>query len=409
MPNTIFVLGTDAQKCKELREILQDRIADAIVTSSGDNLPAVHESDTVIITSEEKSTGVLYRRLLNRLEDQVHRAQFLGELIRLLPSSHRPEELVEKIAAKSTEILGETAFVVLINDANQLRLDAAHSRNPEALIKMLTTTLNLAPQGLPTEEFREVLEGRKPRFIENLQILDLPPDLRFLVDKYALSSLIAVPIQTKEYVLGAFVTVASAPRVFNQEDLELAIELSDFAAIGIENASLFVELQKSAITDSLTGLYNTRFFNEVLSREAARADRYSSPLSLLMIDVDGFKMVNDTFGHLVGNKVLTQIGRALQKAVRNTDFVFRCGGDEFGVVLPGTTLEGAIRAAEKVLQKVEQSKILEALGHTGSVTVSIGISEFRRGNHHESMVAEADQALYVSKRASKNCARAFGT
>jgi diguanylate cyclase (GGDEF)-like protein len=408
MAHTIFILGTDAEQCKELREILQDRVADAIVTSSGENIPSVQKSDTIIITSEEKNTGVLYRRLLNKLEDQVRRAQFLGEMVRLFSSSHQPDDIVEKVAAKSTEVLGETAFVVLVNDVNQLRVDAAHSKNPESLIKMLMTVMNLAPQGLTTEAFREVIEGKKAILLDNLRELELPTEIRTLVDKYNLSSLIAAPIQSKEYVLGAFVTVTSAPRVFDQEDLKLAVELADFAAIGLENASLFAELQKSAITDSLTGLYNTRFFNEVLNREAARADRYSAPLSLLMIDVDSFKLVNDTFGHVVGNKVLTQIGKAIQKAVRNTDFVFRCGGDEFGIVLPATTMDGALHAAGKILEKVERSDILVSLGYTGNVTVSIGVSEFRRGTHYESMVAEADQALYASKRSSKNCARAFG-
>src|SRR5262247_2659909 len=134
MTHKIFILGTNVQQCKELKEILQDRISDTIVTSSGDNnLPSVQESDTVIITSEEKNTGVLYRRLLNKLEDQVHRARFLGELIQLFASSHRPDQIVEKVAAKSTEVLGETAFIVLVNDDERLHLDAAHSKNPESL------------------------------------------------------------------------------------------------------------------------------------------------------------------------------------------------------------------------------------------------------------------------------------
>src|SRR4051812_6057120 len=293
MAHTIFILGTDPQQCKELREILQDRIADAIVTSTGDNLPTVAESDTVIITSEEKNTGVLYRRLLNQLEDQVHRARFLGELIQLFASSHQPDQIVEKVAAKSTEVLGETAFVVLVNDEDRLHLDAAHSKNPESLVKILMAALNLTPQGLPMEMLREIIQSGKPRLVESLHHLELPLGVRELVEKYAFSSLIAAPIQTKEYVLGAFVTVANAPRVFNEEDLKLVMEISDFAAIALQNASLFSELQRSAITDPLTGLYNTRFFNEVLNREASRADRYSTPMSLLMIDVDSFKLVND--------------------------------------------------------------------------------------------------------------------
>src|SRR5438874_11878173 len=127
MAHTIFILGTDPQQCKELREILQERIADNIVTAHHeDTLQNIKESDTVILTSEEKNTGVLYRRLLNKLEDQVHRARFLGELIKLFSSSHQPVEVVEKVAQKSTEVLGETAFIVLATDNEQLRLDAAY-------------------------------------------------------------------------------------------------------------------------------------------------------------------------------------------------------------------------------------------------------------------------------------------
>jgi diguanylate cyclase (GGDEF)-like protein len=212
----------------------------------------------------------------------------------------------------------------------------------------------------------------------------------------------------KDRLLGAFVSLSSSAQPFAEQDLTTAVELSDFTAIALENARLIAELQRSATTDPLTSVYNTRFFHEILGREAARADRYATPLSLLMLDVDGFKVVNDTYGHVVGNKVLINIAKILERAVRNTDFVFRCGGDEFGVVLPGTNLEGAMKAAEKILHKVDTSDVLTTLGYSGPVTVSIGVSEYHRGSHFETLVAEADQALYSSKRSSKNCARAFG-
>jgi len=235
----------------------------------------------------------------------------------------------------------------------------------------------------------------------------LNTEIRQIVEKHSIMSLLAVPIHTKDVVLGAFISVTTQSKVFTPEDVATAAAMADFTAIALENAGLFAELQRSAITDSLTGVYNTRFFHEVLGRETARADRYSTPLSLLMIDIDTFKLVNDTFGHVVGNKVLTQVAKTLGLTVRNTDFVFRCGGDEFGVVLPGTDEDGAMRVAEKILQRVESSEVLTALGYSGRVTVSIGVSEYHRGSHFETLVAEADQALYMSKRASKNCAKAF--
>ena len=308
--------------------------------------------------------------------------------------------------AKSAEVLGNTAFIVLNSDAT-LRLEAAYSADRERLVQMLISAFNLTPQTVAGQLLNRVLESGESILIPNLPQSQAADEMRHFIDRYALQSLIATPIKSKDRILGAFISMSASPQSLGEEDVATATELSDFTAIALENARLISELQRSAITDALTGVYNTRFFHEVLAREAARAARYSTSLSLLMIDVDSFKIVNDTFGHVVGNKVLTQIGRILERTVRNTDFVFRCGGDEFGVVLPGTTVEGALHAAEKILQKVEGSHILSALGYSGPLTVSIGVSEYQKGAHFETMVAEADQALYSSKRSSKNCAKAF--
>jgi diguanylate cyclase (GGDEF)-like protein len=408
MAHTIFILGTDPQQCKELREILQERIADNIVTThSGENLPNIKETDTVIITSEEKNTGILYRRLLNKLEEQVHRAELLSDLIRLFSSSIQIDELLDRVVSKSTEVLGDIAFIVLSGEGGQIRLESASSKDRDRLVKMLITTVNLGGNILNAELLSDVLIRREPVLIQNLQQANVSAQMRTFIEKFSLVSLLAVPIQTKDVVLGAFISLATEPRRLSSDDVVTASALADFTAIGLENAGLFAEIQRSAITDSLTGVFNTRFFHEVLARETARADRYTTPLSLLMIDIDAFKLVNDTYGHVVGNKVITQIATILKQTVRNTDFVFRCGGDEFGVVLPGTTLDGALHVAEKILQKVETANILESLGYSGPVTVSIGLSEYHRGSHFETLVAEADQALYTSKRSSKNCVRTF--
>jgi diguanylate cyclase (GGDEF)-like protein len=411
MAHTIFILGTDPQENKELQELLQDRIApENVVTAQNDDaLPPISELDAVVITSEEKKTGILYRRLLNKLEDQVRRTELLNDLIRLFSSSLHIDELMERVVSKSTEVLGDTSLVLLTTEESEsgVKLKAAFSKDRQRLVNILLGAINLRSEVLSGEVLAEVLERRNAVIIADLPETDISPELRTLAQKYSVSSLVAVPIQTKETVLGVFVSVSSGTRIFNNEDLITASAVADFTAIALENAALFAELQRTAMTDSLTGVYNTRFFNELLGRETARAERYSTPLSLLMIDVDSFKLVNDTFGHVVGNKVLTQIAKTIEGTVRNTDFVFRCGGDEFGVVLPGTDLDGAMRTAEKILQTVEALDILSALGYSGQVTVSIGVSEYHRAHHFETLVAEADQALYASKRSSKNCARAF--
>src|SRR6266852_711053 len=215
MAHTIFILGTDPQQCRELREILQERIADNIVTAHReDNLPNVQESDTVIITSEEKNTGILYRRLLTKLEEQVHRAELLSELIRLFSSSLQIDELLDRVVSKSTEVLGDTSFIVLSGDNGQIRLESASSKDRDRLVKMLITTVNFGGAALNGELLSDVLMRRQPVVISNLQQANISGEMRAFVEKYSLVSLLAVPIQTKEVVLGAFISLATEAGTF---------------------------------------------------------------------------------------------------------------------------------------------------------------------------------------------------
>ena len=407
MDRTIFILGTDPEHCSKLREVLEARTADRIVTPTvGDPIPGLRETDTVILAGEERSIGVMYRHVLHRLEEQINRAKVLGELVRL-STTVSLEDLLEKVVEKSTEVLADTAFIVLESEA-KFRLEAAYCVDPERLKRMLMTAVNISPQAVASELLRVAMEKGEPVVLSNLHDVKVDADLRSFIEKHGLFSLIAAPIRSKDRILGAFVSMSTPPRMLTDQDVATAMELADFTAMVIENSRLVAELQRSATTDPLTGVYNTRFFHEVLNREAARSKRYRTTLSLLMIDVDSFKAINDTYGHLVGDKLLVQIGRVLNACVRTTDLVFRCGGDEFGVVLPGTSTEGALHVAEKILTLVKSGDILETLGYSGATSVSIGIAEYRHGSPSENLVADADHALYDSKRSGKNTVRIFG-
>src|SRR5207244_11550159 len=135
MAHTIFILGTDPQQNKELQELLQERIAHNVVTAhSDDALPPIKESDMVVITSEEKNTGTLYRRLLNKLEEQVHRTELLSDLIRLFSSSLQIDELLDRVVSKSTEVLGDISFIVLSGEDGLIRLESALSKYQAQLV-----------------------------------------------------------------------------------------------------------------------------------------------------------------------------------------------------------------------------------------------------------------------------------
>jgi len=402
MQRTIFILGTDPEYCAKLQDALQAKISDNIVIvtpSSADRIASAKESDTIIIAGEERDISELYGHLLRR-ERQVNRASILAELIRLSITPLSVQEMLERVVAKSTEILGETALIVLEADG-RYQLEAAFSKDAEQLKRMLMTAVSTSPQAAAGELLRNTLEKGEPLVIPNLRHVMLAPELQFFVEKHGLLSLVATPIRGKSQILGTFISISAPPNTLVEQDVAAATELADFTAMVIENA-------RSATIDTLTEVYNNRFFVEVLKRETARADRYSTPLSLLMIDIDSFKHVNDNFGHLVGNEVLTQIAKIFKDAVRTTDFVCRCGGDEFGIVLPGTIAKGALPAAKKILERVHSGNILQSLGRSGTTTVSIGIAEHRHGQLPETLVGHADQALYAAKRSGKNTIRIFG-
>jgi diguanylate cyclase (GGDEF)-like protein len=188
------------------------------------------------------------------------------------------------------------------------------------------------------------------------------------------------------------------------EDRKLAELVAAEAAAAIYNARLYEQTQRLATTDALTSLPNHRFFREALAMEIARANRLGYSLGLLMIDVDNFKRVNDTFGHPVGDEVLRNIARVLRSSLRQTDVAARYGGEEFAIVLPGLGPRGVRAVGEKLRRAV---KTLQPLVTTGAppfqISVSIGgASAAPPELNAVDLVRVADSALYQAKRRGRD-------
>ena len=165
-----------------------------------------------------------------------------------------------------------------------------------------------------------------------------------------------------------------------------------------------MELQQLVRFDELTGLYNRRYLLERLTQEIQRARRYRSPLSLLMLDVDHFKRINDTHGHIVGDTVLAAIAAELQRALRATDIPARYGGEELCIVLPETQLDGAYLLAERLRHQIAALTFTNTGGQTFLVTCSIGAAMLPdRAADSRAFLALADGALYQAKAHGRNC------
>ncbi len=212
-------------------------------------------------------------------------------------------------------------------------------------------------------------------------------------------SAMLTPILVEGRRLGVVRLTRSGLDQFNQGDLDLAASFANQAALVIEHGRVVKELSDLSITDPLTGLNNARHFHQVLDVEVKRALRYQQPLSLVMIDSDSLKQVNDRLGHQRGDEHLRSIAAAMRRAVRSTDYAFRYAGDEFLLLLPNTDVEEAHLVAERFRHMMESHEIAE--GVVG--TVSVGVATLpTHAVDTKGLLAASDAAMYVSKRTGKN-------
>jgi diguanylate cyclase (GGDEF)-like protein len=200
------------------------------------------------------------------------------------------------------------------------------------------------------------------------------------------------------------ISIARAARPFDEQEYELFAYLTGQAAVSIENVDLHETVRLQAVTDELTGLYNRNHFQDTLDSEIERSRRFGSDVGLVMLDIDDFKQVNDTFGHPQGDIVLVEVGRVLRELSRDIDEPARYGGEELAVILPQTDLNGAELLAERMRSAINDLRIKRTDGHgVLSVSASFGVASLPACAHdRDSLVAEADAALYRAKRAGKN-------
>jgi diguanylate cyclase (GGDEF)-like protein len=215
-------------------------------------------------------------------------------------------------------------------------------------------------------------------------------------------SILCYPLVRRGEKIGVIELINKITGAFTREDQALIEMMLNPLATAIGTVEMFEHAERLTVTDDLTKLYNYRYLMKYLEADVKRCLRYKKKVSLLFIDVDGFKRINDTFGHLVGSQALAEMGQVFRKIVRETDVVGRYGGDEFVIVLPETPLNGAMVIAERIRKKVEECEFV-AQNLSIRLTVSLGVANCPKHTlTAEGLIKKADAAMYRAKELSKN-------
>jgi diguanylate cyclase (GGDEF)-like protein len=208
-------------------------------------------------------------------------------------------------------------------------------------------------------------------------------------------------------VIGVLVAAGPPSPAFRRDAPGILNLVNNELTMILDNARLYEGAKRMAITDGLTKIYNHRFFQELLEKEFKRASRYHTTFSLIMLDIDFFKRINDSHGHLYGDEILKQIAVLVKGCLRTMDILARYGGEEFAILLPETDLEDAMFTADRIRMAVENHDFSLAQGKPVRVTVSQGVTSFPSPGieKRSDIVAKADAALYEAKEAGRNCVR----
>jgi len=322
------------------------------------------------------------------LRSHVERRGALLDIVRAVNTTLEPEKIAELIVQRSSTWVPAPCWaLVSADDSAQLSVLADRGLEPD--------------MGPAVYAIANWVMARGEEFVS----ADLRHDPR--VSDQAVACVIAFPLSCRGRRVGALIGLDRMPSTREPRLAPVILRavrvLLEPAAVALDNAMQLRRAEALSVTDDLTRLYNTRYLNSVLRRETKRASRSGRPLSLLFLDLDGFKGVNDKHGHLCGSRALIEAAAVIRGSARETDVVARFGGDEFALILPDTGGEGAFAVGERIRERIAAHEFLASDGLNIRLTASVGVATLPDvAASADELVHAADKAMYQVKESGKN-------
>jgi diguanylate cyclase (GGDEF)-like protein len=338
------------------------------------------------------------QELIKELEQEVRELTVFHDIGKALTSTLDLSRVLETTMEQVSRLFRPDTWSLLLVDQEKkdLYFEIAVGQAAEELKKIRL-------------KMGEGVAGWVAQHSEPVFISDAGSDTRFTprvdhVTQMETRTIAAVPIRGSEGVLGVIEIVnVSLAAEFGQREMYLLQALADYAAIALQNARHVQRIQEMTITDDCTGLFNARHLQQAVETEVYRSQRYGYEFSLVFLDLDHFKQVNDTYGHLVGSKLLAEVGQVIKNRLRMIDRAFRYGGDEFVVLLPQTSKQAATIVVRRLRRLLEESLFLRGEELDLHMTASFGVATFPSDAcTKDDLIRLADEAMYLVKNTERN-------